>query len=313
MGFDACDQVFEFLAMLFQKFESTAKLLDRGILWIYPVDDIVHNAAIVTIAGSVAGHEPQHPIVVVDPLTVASDDSTGDADYGAVRGDIFVNDGVRTDLAVRPDRDGAKNFGTHTNEYAIFQGRVTLDLVQARTAEGDLMIQEHIIPDDGGLAYHDAHAMVDEKATPDLGTGVNLYAGDEPAELRHKTRKKLEVPAPQSMGEPVEPERMQARIGEHFQEVAGCRVFRKYCLNIFFDTSEHGNTRSLLLSVVSFLFAILSTSCLLLCKRRRPIQGSWNGLIQIAGSDGRNVTSCFCLAFVALIVLTGVTLISLKV
>ena len=47
----------------------------------------------------------------------------------------------------------------------------------SRAAQGDSLVKQHVVPNDGGLADDHAHAVIDEEAPPDGGAGVDLNAG----------------------------------------------------------------------------------------------------------------------------------------
>ena len=60
---------------------------------------------------------------------------------------------------------------------------VALALVLAGAAQGDSVVDEAVVSHLGGLADDDAHAVVDDQPAADLGPGVDLDAGPEPAPL----------------------------------------------------------------------------------------------------------------------------------
>src|SRR4029453_9963595 len=46
-------------------------------------------------------------------------------------------------------------------------------------AEGDPVVEHHVVAEDRGLADHDAHAVVDEEASADRGPRMDLHAREE--------------------------------------------------------------------------------------------------------------------------------------
>ena len=66
--------------------------------------------------------------------------------------------------------------------------------VLAGAAQRHAVVEGAVVADHGGLAEHDAHAVVDEQAPADPGTGVDLDAGLMPAALADPSRQK-KVPA----------------------------------------------------------------------------------------------------------------------
>ena len=69
--------------------------------------------------------------------------------------------------------------------------------IEADAAQGDALIERHVVADLGGLADHHAHAVVDEEAAADHGTGVDLDAGHEAADLRDEAAGELPAAPPE--------------------------------------------------------------------------------------------------------------------
>ena len=61
----------------------------------------------------------------------------------------------------------------------------------AGAAKRDALVERAIIADDSGLADDDAHSMVDEEPSADLGTRVNFHTRHEARELRRYAREAL--------------------------------------------------------------------------------------------------------------------------
>ena len=53
------------------------------------------------------------------------------------------------------------------------------------------MVEQAVVPDLGGLADDDAHAVVDDQAAANLGAGVDLNPRPEPAPLGDGPGQKL--------------------------------------------------------------------------------------------------------------------------
>ena len=79
--------------------------------------------------------------------------------------------------------EGAEDFRSAANEHVVSDGGVALALVLASTAQGDSMVEKHIVSHFGGLADDDAHAVVNDEPAADLGPGVDLDACPEPVPL----------------------------------------------------------------------------------------------------------------------------------
>jgi hypothetical protein len=90
--------------------------------------------------------------------------------------------------------------------------------LEARAAECHALEQGDVLPDLGGLADDDAHAVVDEEAGPELGRGMDLDAGEEPGDVRQEARGDLPAAPPDRVGEPMAHERVDTRIAEEHLE-----------------------------------------------------------------------------------------------
>ena len=102
---------------------------------------------------------------------------------------------------------------------------MALALVLAGAAQGDAVVDEAVIPHLGGLADDDAHAVVDDQAAADLGTGVDLNARPEPAPLGDGPGQKLHLMTVTEMGRPMIDRGVDAGIEKKDLQLApGCRV-----------------------------------------------------------------------------------------
>ena len=61
----------------------------------------------------------------------------------------------------------------------------------AGASKRDALVERAIIADDGGLTDDDAHGVVDEEPTADLGARVNFHTCHEASELRRYAREAL--------------------------------------------------------------------------------------------------------------------------
>jgi hypothetical protein len=117
---------------------------------------------------------------------------------------------------------------------------VALALVPGGAAQGNALIEGDVVADLGGFADDDAHAVVDEEAPADPGPRVDLDAGHPAAEIGHQARQPLPAGRPQAVGQPMQPDGVQARItGEDLECVASRRITVEYALDIFTHTFEH--------------------------------------------------------------------------
>ena len=94
--------------------------------------------------------------------------------------------------------------------------------VLAGAAQGDALVEEHVVADDGGFADDDARAVVDDQAASDRRAGVDLHAGPDPGPLGDQPGKEAEPPAVEPMGEAVVEEGVDAGIEEEDLQSAPC-------------------------------------------------------------------------------------------
>src|SRR5204862_4297795 len=81
-------------------------------------------------------------------------------------------------------------------------------------AQGDSVIQGHIIADFGSLADHDSHPVVDEKAPANRSAGMDLDARGASPNLRHNSPKQPPPMLPEPVRRPVEKQDMHTRISK---------------------------------------------------------------------------------------------------
>lgn len=79
-------------------------------------------------------------------------------------------------------------------------------------SERDTVIEHAVVADDCGLADDNAHAVIDEQATADLGTWMNLDSGEEPGDLREEPSEEPQLPAPQRMADAMPPDGVHPRV-----------------------------------------------------------------------------------------------------
>ena len=130
----------------------------------------------------------------VDGLVVDADHLGGYADGGAVGGQVLQHHAARADAGIVADVDRAKHLGSCADQHVVAQRGVALAGVLAGAAQRDAVVDGAVVADLSRLAEDDAHAVVDEQAPADPGTGVDLDAGLMPAALADPSRQK-KVPA----------------------------------------------------------------------------------------------------------------------
>ena len=180
-------------------------------------------------ADGVAQHVGEAAVIQIGPMEVgmgpAPDDFTGNPDHDGIRRHRLDHHGVGADPASLPDFKSPQNFGARPHHDAVPKRGVPLALVPAGAAQGDPLIERDVGADFRRLTDDDAHAVVDEKSGADDRPRVDFNAGPGPGDLGQKPRRSFEPPPPESVGEPVDPHRVQPGVAEdHFQPVSGRRV-----------------------------------------------------------------------------------------
>ncbi|MNK96625.1 hypothetical protein D3C87_1169150 [compost metagenome] len=168
------------------------------------------------------------------------DDPPRNTHHSGTRRHFLGHDGIGTHLGPGTDSERAQHLRARPDHDAITQGRVTLALVPAGAAQGHALINSHVIADFGGFTDNDAHAMVNEETTTDLGTRMDLDPGQPAAEIRHQPRQPFQVRAPQHRRQTVNPDGVHAGVAsQDFKSVTRRRVTMENTLDIFTQTLKH--------------------------------------------------------------------------
>ena len=169
-----------------------------------------------------------------------ADHPAGDTDDGGAFGDFLGDHRVGTDLGILVHGKRPQHLGAGTDHHTVLQGRMALALVPAGAAQGDTVVERHVIADFRGFADHHAHAVIDKEASTDLGTRVDLDTRHPAGESGNKSRQLLEVPFPQGVGEAVEQHGVQARVvQQHLQGVTCRRVPVEYRRDVLAYSIKH--------------------------------------------------------------------------
>jgi len=119
----------------------------------------------------------------VDARSRPHDHATRDADHGAVRGHVIDDHRTATDLAPMANSDVAQNGRADPDDHTVLDGRVTLASLLAGSAQCDALVEGDVVSHHRRLADNDAHAVVDEEAGAERGSGVNLDTREEARDL----------------------------------------------------------------------------------------------------------------------------------
>src|SRR5690606_23720587 len=148
--------------------------------------------------------------------------------------------GIRTNLGAGAYGKRPKNLRAGADDNPILQGWMAFTLVPAGATQGHAVIKRHVIADLGRFSDNDAHAVIDEKTPTDSRTRMNLDAREPARQVGIQSRQPFAVLAPQPMGHPMKPDRVQARVaGDHLKGISRRGIAMEHALDIFAHTLEH--------------------------------------------------------------------------
>ena len=91
--------------------------------------------------------------------------------------------------------------------------------------KGHPMIQSHIVTNDGGLANHQATAVINHQALANASRRMNLNLREQTRQPAHTARHKVKSMMPQIMRQPMKQQRMKSRIKKrHLPQGARRRI-----------------------------------------------------------------------------------------
>ena len=158
----------------------------------------------------------------------------GNADDRGILGNIAQHDRTGADAAVLANSDVAENFRAAADHHAVFDRGMPLAVLLAGASESHALIESHIVADDRGLADHDAHAVIDEQAAPNLRAGMNFDSGQQTRNLREPAREQEKRMIPEPVIHAIEPDRMQAGVAEkYFQARLGRGIVLHHVGHVF--------------------------------------------------------------------------------
>ena len=108
----------------------------------------------------------------------------------------LIDHGIGANPAACPYDDCAENLGACADHHIIFQGWVAFAFFQAGPAQGDAVVQGHIVANFRRLTDHHPHAMIDEEFVTDRCPWVDLDPGQKPDDMREPAGQKLPVVLP---------------------------------------------------------------------------------------------------------------------
>src|SRR4051812_40172580 len=147
-----------------------------------------------------------------DALAFTENDVAGDAnDRGVVR-NVAQHDRASAYAAVLTDGDIAENLRSAADYDIFFQSGMPFAVLLAGAPESDTLVERNVIADDRRFSDDHAHPMIDEDATPNSSSRVNLDAGQPSCNLREPSRRQKEAVVPKPVVHAEEPHRVQARV-----------------------------------------------------------------------------------------------------
>ena len=180
-------------------------------------------------ADAVAEHIGQRLLVQVvrrAGLAAAHADHFGrNTDRGGIGRQIFEHHTARADTDIIPDIHRAKHLGTGTDQHVIAQCGVALAGILAGAAQGNAVVDGAVITDFCRFAEHDAHTVVNEQPVADLGTGVDLDAGQVAGQLADEARQEETLVTVQKMCNFVRYQHMETGVqNDDLRHIACSRV-----------------------------------------------------------------------------------------
>jgi len=111
-----------------------------------------------------------------------------------------------------------------------------LAVLLAGSAERHALIERDILADNGRLANHHAHAVIDEKPAANLRSRMDFDGREQARNLRQPARQQKEIVVPQPVIHAIEPHRMQAGVAEiHLQARLRRRIALEHGGNVLAD------------------------------------------------------------------------------
>lgn len=170
-----------------------------------------------------------------------ADDLPGHPDHHRARRDGLDHDGIGADPAVLADLDRTEDLGPGADDHAVTDGGMAFPANHATAAESDAVIDRDVVADLRGFSDHHAGRVVDEHASTDDGTGVDIYTGQDASEFGSCPREQPGATLPQPVGEAVAPHGVHARVAEDdFQRGRGRRIPLPGCSDVAPHGRQHG-------------------------------------------------------------------------
>jgi hypothetical protein len=109
----------------------------------------------------------------------------------------------------------------------VLNSGVSFAALLASAAQCHALVERHPVANNRRFANHNAHAVVDAKAMPNLRTRVYLDASEKARILRNQAWKKWHPALIEVVGDAMQKDGVQALVEQHFGQVAGRGVIDK--------------------------------------------------------------------------------------
>ena len=188
-------------------------------------------------------------------LVAAANDSRRYAGHGDALGDVLDDHRVGADAGTGANADRPQNLGAGAHDHAVLDRRMAL-LIDLRggvnrgrdAAQGDAVVQRHVVADLGGFADHDPRAMVDEEPFADHGPWVDLDSRQEAPDVRDEARQQAPAAPPRRVRQTMHPQSVETGIAQRHLEARPDRgVALEHDIDLFSNLLEHGRFRRLVL------------------------------------------------------------------
>jgi len=171
---------------------------------------------------------------------VHPDNASRNTNDGGVVRHGFHDNRPGADLHVIAEANVAEHLRAAADDDVVTQRRMALAFFLARTAQRDALVHQYVIADLRCLAYHDAHAMVDEEPSSDRRARMDFDPGEEPADLGDQARQQRNPGFVKPVGEPVGHDSVKPRIAEQdFDHATRSRIIAENSIDLFPEVPEH--------------------------------------------------------------------------
>src|SRR5664279_3363396 len=140
-----------------------------------------------------------------DSLAFSKDDVARHAHHRGIVRYVAKHHRSGANPAIAPHRNVAQNLRASTDHYVVEKGRVPLPQFLAGSTKRHTLVERDVLTDNGGLADHHAHTVIDKEPTADFRAGMDLDGGEKASDLRQPARQQKEPVIPQPVIHAIKP------------------------------------------------------------------------------------------------------------